>query len=605
MRQLTLSGLLFCAFFLRFHLLGNQELRGDEGFTWNYAQKSPLEIVTTIIQEGDPQPPLHYWLQWGWLQLTGDSEFAMRAWSAFLSLLLIPLIYQVGRKLWRDEVGLIAAGLTAIQPQQIWLAQDVRNMYPLALIFLLMATLALIKFSQTRNTFETLQVWPPWLLYILCGTLAMYSHYYSLFFLIAQGAYLVSGDPRSRTTRLGLWIAAGLLIAALVAPWAFTILPVYLGEQLNDPGSLSFTLYTLSSFGDLLAGPAQTDTVKLTFILAFALLTVIALVSNPHTNPHSPTSPLPYLLAAILVPSLGIYAVTSTRATFNTFYFTFAFPAAYLLIAGAIYFIFQKFKPLGLAILLLGLSGYSLGLYNHYYNPAYTKTRGFREVAAYLRQHAQPDDIYVANAPDPVQVYYLHNVAVNYRMQPGQMGLPPAQINLELDPLITQRVWFVPANTSLDPTQYVAQRLNQIALLAQDLTLDRTNLKLFLPATAAQPRTAQFDDGIRLVGYHYTPNRLTLVWTADSQPSANYTIFVHALATDTYNLNGHDSPPYLPTTQWQPGQLIVNVHEFAVPTDQPVTLVAGLYQPDTGDRLHLQTDSWGEPDSAKVITLTP
>src|SRR5258708_34586460 len=124
-----LSWLVLLGFTVRVHLLGTQELRGDEGFTWNYIQKSPVDIVATVVREGDPQPPLHYWLQWGWLQLTGDSEFAMRAWSAFLSLLLIPLMFQVGTKLWRAEVGWIAAGLAAIHPQQIWLAQDVRNMY--------------------------------------------------------------------------------------------------------------------------------------------------------------------------------------------------------------------------------------------------------------------------------------------------------------------------------------------------------------------------------------------------------------------------------------------------------------------------------------------
>lgn len=597
MRRFTvLVFIVLLGFALRVHRLGIQELRGDEGFTWNYIQKPPLEILATIVREGDPQPPLHYWLQWGWRQFTGDSEFAMRAWSAFLSLSLIPLIYQVGHRLWRAEVGFIAAGLTAIHPQQIWLAQDVRNMYPLALIFLLLATLALSKFGQQKYRLTVS-------LYVLFGTLAMYSHYYSLFFLIAHGVYLLAHNTPDRKFRIGYWVASGLYIAALVTPWAFTILPVYLKGQLADPGSLSITRYALLSFGDLLAGPAQTDTVKLVFILAFAILSVIALLAGVFTRRLVPV--LLYLLAAVAVPFIGIYAVTATRSTFNTFYLSFAFPAVCLLGASAIYFAHQKFKLLGWAIILLIVSGHGLGVYNHYYDPAYSKTRGFREVAAYLLEHAQPGDVYIANAPDPVQVYYLHNLVVNYHMQPGQMGQTTDQINLDLDRLVTHRVWFVPANTSLDPNQYVAQRLSQIALLEQDLMLGRTNLKLFLPPSAAQPLNARFDDGIRLVGYHYTPNRLTLVWTTDQQPSADYTVFVHALAVDTFNLNGHDSPPYPATSQWQPGQLIVDVHQFDVPTDQPVTLVAGLYTPATGERLHLQTESWGEPDSATVITLKP
>jgi len=588
-RLIYLGLLIILGFGLRVHLLGNQELRGDEGFTWNYIQKSPPEIVATIVREGDPQPPLHYWLQWGWLQLTGDSEFAMRAWSACLSLLLIPLIYQVGRKLWRTEIGLIAAALTSIHPQQIWLAQDVRNMYQLAIIFLLIATYALLQTPTKRQ----------WWLYVISGALAMYSHYYSLFLLIAHGALLATSRPFN-LKRLGTWVLTGLIIAALIAPWAFIILPVYLGGQLADPGSLSFTHYTLLSLGDLIAGPAQTDPIKLAYVSAFAILATLSLFSHPNLP-----SLRPFVLASLLIPFFGIYIVTATRSTFNTFYLTFAFPAVSWLIASATFFFYQKFKPLGWTIVTLGLIGYSLGLYNHYYNPDYSKTRGFREIVAYLHKQAQPNDIYLANAPDPAQVYYLRNLAVNYRMQPGQIGLPAEQINLELSELTSRRLWFVPANSALDPNQYVAQRLSQIAILDQDLNFQHTNLKLFLPLNSAQPLNAQFSDGIRLIGYHYTANRLTLVWTTTRPPTHNYTVFVHALAADTFNLNGHDAPPYTPTSYWQPDQLVVDVHPFEIPTDQPVTLVAGLYDPQTGDRLPLQTDSWGEPDSAKVITLSP
>src|SRR5512139_3720257 len=111
MRRTTAAILLITllAFTLRIHLLGHQELRGDEGFSWNYIQGTPTAILERIIREGDPQPPLHYWLLWGWTCLSGDSEFALRFPSVFLSTLLVPLIYQIGRKFWRKDVGLLAA----------------------------------------------------------------------------------------------------------------------------------------------------------------------------------------------------------------------------------------------------------------------------------------------------------------------------------------------------------------------------------------------------------------------------------------------------------------------------------------------------------------
>ena len=608
-RLIPLTLILFIAFGLRVHLLGNQELRGDEGFSWNYIQDPPAEILARIIREGDPQPPLHYWLLWGWTKLTGDTEFAMRAWSALLSLALVPLMYQVGRRLWREEVGLLAAGLTAVHPQQIWLAQDVRNMYQLALIALLVATLILPKLIHhegTKARRDTKKVFY-WLGYVACGTFAMYSHYYALFPLIAHGAYVFSPSPDgAREARQGTrqrlggevmrWLTAGLAIAALVAPWAVVILPVYSRGQLADPGSLPFTQYTAAVLGDLTAGPAFPDQAKLIIAIAFIAVSLISLVS---LFPR----PLVYLSACLLVPFVGIYAIVAVRSTFNSFYYVFAFPAAYLLAAGGLHALYKKFPPLGATAIVIGAAAFAVGLNNQYTDPQYSKTRGMREVAAHLAETAQPGDVYLANFPDPVQVYYLRNLNLPYHMLPGE---PNAHPDAELSQLLTGRVWFVPVNAiQWDAEAYVQNRLLDTAILAEDHHFNKMWLMSFLPPTAANPLSAQFADGIRLAGYYLTPGRLSLVWAADSPPTANYTIFVHALAGDGYNVVGHDAPPHTPTSQWQPGQLIVDVHEFDIPTDQPISLVAGMYLPGTGERLKLETANYGEPGAALVTVLTP
>ena len=691
LRRLSiLSLILFIAFTLRVHLLGNQELRGDEGFSWNYIQDPPAEILTRIIREGDPQPPIHYWLLWGWAQLTGDSEFAMRAWSALLSLSLVPLMYQVGRKLWREEVGLLAAGLTAIHPQQIWLAQDVRNMYQLALIALLIATLILPKLiqrkgakaqrkakkillgltqlkgvipkdvipkdvipSEARNLYDSRRdssrkntarndisgqlrnSYLYWLGYVAWGTFAMYSHYYALFPLMAHGAYVLAsslpGDWKSRlqkaqspparadaesaradfvphvaagarfasTAEVRPWLTAGLAIAALVAPWAVVILPVYSRGQLADPGSLPFARYAAAVLGDLTAGPAFPEQLKLIIAIAFTTISLISFISLVSLSPRL----LVYLSTCLLIPFLGIYAITATRSTFNSFYYVFAFPAAYLLAAGGLHALYRKFPPLGAIVAIIGLAAFTVGLNNHFSDPQYSKTRGMREVAAHLAEAAQPGDVYLANFPDPVQVYYLRNLDLPYHMLPGE---PNARPDAELSQLLAGRIWFVPVNAiQWDAEAYVQNRLLDTAILAEDSRFNKMQLMLFIPPTQAEPLSANFADGVRLVGYHLRGNRLTLVWAADSISTADYTIFVHALAGDGYNVVGHDAPPKVPTSQWRPDRLIVDVHEFDIPSDQPISLVAGMYLPLTGERLKLETANFGEPGAALVTALTP
>jgi hypothetical protein len=456
------------------------------------------------------------------------------------------------------------------------------------------------------------------LAYVTCGALAMYSHYYALFILIAHGAYFIG---TSRHKELKTWIGAGLAIAALVVPWAFIILPVYSRGQLADPGSINFIAYTASVFGDLAAGPAFPETTKTIIAVATGILCLIPLVTHTPTLPHSHTSTLPhshttltlhlspaphllvYLFASLLVPLLGIYAVVTLRSTFNSFYFVFAFPAFYLLAAGGVLILFKKFPLFGMAVIVLAVITFGIGLGNHYYDPQYSKTRGMRGVAARLAEAALPGDVYLANFPDPAQVYYLRHLHLDWRMLPGEPNFDSAQVDAALAELLTNRVWFVPVNAiQLDPKAYVQNRLLDTALLAEDDRFNKMRLMLFLPPSMASPLQAQFDDGISLVGYYLTPNRLTLVWRADSTPSADYTVFVHALAADGYNVIGHDAPPTHPTSTWPPGQLILDIHEFEIPTDQPISLVAGLYLPATGERVRIKVAAFGEPDAALIAS---
>ncbi len=587
-RTLPLLCILLFAFALRVHWLGRQELRGDEAFSWNYARTSPAEILARIVREGDPQPPLHYWLLWGWMRLTGDSEFAMRAESAFLSLLLVPFVYATGRRLWSAEVGLAAAALTAVHPQQIWLAQDVRNMYQLALVALLAATVLLPRLGHKG--------WRARAGYAACGALAMYSHYYSLFILIAHGAYTL-GLGKDRKPALVHWIVAGGAIAALTIPWAVAILPVYAGGQLADPGSLSLPHYAAAVLGDVAAGPVFPDPQRLIIAASLGALCLVGLWAAPRR--------IRALLPAIIaVPFVGIYAIVALRSTFNAFYYVFAFPAVVLPAAGGWVAIRRARPAIGWAVLAVALLTFGAGLRNHYTDPQYSKTRGMRQVAARLAEAAQPGDVYLANFPDPAQVYYIRNLKLSYAMQPPTAHFDPGAVNAALDRMSANRTWFVPVIAAqLDAEGYVQSRLLDTALLAEDDRFDKMRLMLFLPPSAANPLNIQFDAGISLVGYTLTSDRLTLVWATESPVAADYTVFVHALAPDGYQVTGHDAPTRPPTSQWKPGQRIVDVHTFDIPADRPISLVAGMYLPATGNRLGIKSAAFGEPNAALVTTL--
>lgn len=114
---------------------------------------------------------------------------------------------------------------------------------------------------------------------------------------------------------------------------------------------------------------------------------------------------------------------------------------------------------------------------------------------------------------------------------------------------------------------------------------------------------ASLDDGIEFLGYwlnNPTPQPgerlyVRLFWRVQSQPSSDYTHFIHVLAPgpdgSLQQIAGADAPPgngTCATSTWAPGEIVVDEQQLVLPANLPtgpLTLATGLYQRDTGQRL--------------------
>jgi hypothetical protein len=109
---------------------------------------------------------------------------------------------------------------------------------------------------------------------------------------------------------------------------------------------------------------------------------------------------------------------------------------------------------------------------------------------------------------------------------------------------------------------------------------------------------------------------LILYWQALAPSAADYTVFTHLLGGHNPETGGplwagHDSQPcggHYPTTTWQVGQVILDVHPLAVPAGTPpgdYQIEAGLYDLATMGRLPA-TDALGQRlpgDAAPLGTI--
>jgi hypothetical protein len=164
-----------------------------------------------------------------------------------------------------------------------------------------------------------------------------------------------------------------------------------------------------------------------------------------------------------------------------------------------------------------------------------------------------------------------------------------------------------------DPTRFATPvatfGLNQtIHLLAYDLSIP--NLQLTKPDSLS-------DSTLHASRFRAKPppgtlhaSRLILYWQSTAPLLTDTTIFIHLRAPDGFIRSQADGPPvsgHYPTTTWQPGEIIQDIH--LLPTDdltQIDHLAIGLYETSTGERLPAFAPN-GESlaEDALIIPLHP
>ncbi len=617
-----LWGITLLAASLRLFNLGVQELRSDEAFSFVIASRPLTHVIPSLLEVADPHPPLHYLLLSTWLPIAGDSEFAMRVLPALGSLLLIPLMYRLGKQIWSRSEGLLLALFMTISQSQVWLSQDTRSHLILALLFCTLATLLLVRAARQMAV-------RMWALYTLVALLAMYSHLYSLFALSAHGLYLLSLPDYRR--RLTAWLASGLTALALYLPWVLANLDGW-SQRLSVSGPIYLSPFLMVTVRELLGGPAMSDVIGPWAILGATLLCVVGW-SGLWRRQRSWAVLLGGWLATAM---FGAYLIQLRRATFNPFYITVAAPAWWALFVAGLRCLWQRgtgarnwrrTAAVILALIVIGLNTVALA---RYWGDPYEhgRSRGYRPLAEYLEATVQVGDVFLANFPDPALAYYLRDVPVAFELKPAEETPTETQVEGKMSALAQEynRLWFVPENQShWDPDNLVFRWLDFHLLLEQRLTFDEVTLEgyrplhtideLFLsPANATSER-------LQLDGVYLTVNGLpmsmerdvvaipagselnvSLLWQALEETEENYTVFVHVLDRNGQLIAQHDGVPAYgtrPMDTWQVGERILDEHEILLPQEVEerwASLVVGLYEPQTGERQRFE-------DGVEAVTV--
>ena len=188
----------------------------DEIYSASLRSQQPLRELLYLPY--DPHPPLYFLLVRLWTSLWDTGPVAVRSLSVLFSVAAVFGMFVLGRELYDERTGLVAAALFAVSPAQIHFGRNAR-MYSLFVLATIASTYFFLRLRDRDRRSN--------LLYVLSTIALLYTHVYGVFVVAGQNLYVLL---RRRDLLDGLeirrWLSLQVVVGLLFLPWA-----VVLGDQ--------------------------------------------------------------------------------------------------------------------------------------------------------------------------------------------------------------------------------------------------------------------------------------------------------------------------------------------------------------------------------------
>ncbi|MCB9460752.1 MAG: glycosyltransferase family 39 protein [Anaerolineaceae bacterium] len=642
----ALVALLLVAATIRFTNISAQSLWYDEGTTVGRAMRDIPTLIETM--QANIHVPGYFILIGIWEDIMGNSEFALRSFSAFFSLMSIAVTYALGRRLFGRIAAISAVGFVTFNTLSIYYAQEAR-MYSMlaAVVALSMYIFVRLVDQLSRPSPETTAPW--WktgafkwgLALALINGLGMYTHYFFPLIMLVQGIMAVlwlglmavrnwreKNSQRSMLVALATYTIANLVTLALFIPWAPIALRQITGHgnpSLAEPETMEHFLrqfHGVITFGTTFEVSMGGMGIAIYLLLIFGLLMVRGVGKRDGRDTWRLLLPIVWVVATLI-----FFLVLKL----NTRYLRFLTPTqiAIALWMGRGIAVLWHIRPreqrapmryiprfagvfTAFAIMVTMFNGLD-PLYN---DPDYRRD-DYRGLVQQIEDALRPGDGIIVSAPGVAEIvgYYYHGDAPIY-------PLPTSDDTVgDIERILAQhsRIFVVYYGTrERDPDGSVEGTLNAQAYQISDQWVDDMRLVRYVAPIELDTFTEsgmQFGEHITLERYALSSETVTagdalqlqLEWTTDTPLEARYKVFVQLLNPDGTLAAQRDSEPGggdQITTIWQPGETIIDRHALAIPDDLPegdgYTLILGLYDANPpNDRLLV-----GENDHLVLAEIT-
>jgi len=601
----ALLSILLLAAALRLYRLEAQSFWNDEGNSARAAERSVPLILEAA--QGDIHPPAYYLLLHVWRGLVGESEFALRAFSAFCGVLTVALTYALGRRLLGAPTALGAAFFAALSPLGVYYAQEAR-MYALLGLLSAASTYFLVRIVPVRRG-SPVAYRLSLIAYWLSAGAGLYTHYAFPFVLAVHNLLFVSWwlvRQRGRWRALLEWAATQAAVLLAFLPWLPTALRAVTGWPSAGGGyellpalltilrtlTAGITLdpskagWALSLFGAMLLlalWPRRTDLPAVAALLTWLLLPIALILAFDLYKPAYlkfllVVLPPFQLLVAHGAHRLSLIAYRLSPVADGVLHMAYRLapvadrvshmadrlapvadrlsrtadrpPPAHLQTCQL-----AHFPPCILVFLLLLLPS----LHNLYFNPAYAR-QDYRQIARDLEAVYRPGDGILLNAANQWEVFtYYHRQGAPVYPLPRSRPPRADAVAAELAEIAAahRRLFAVYwGDAEADPQRLVESWLAGHAYPAGDRWYGEVRVAVYglgaLPEEPAVATDACFGEHICLRGYTlssgpFAPGQVvpvTLFWQADAAIPERYKVFLHLIDASGRLVAQTDAEPY-------------------------------------------------------------
>ncbi|MCS6836267.1 MAG: glycosyltransferase family 39 protein [Anaerolineae bacterium] len=612
MRLWAMLALLVAASAARFHLLGAQSFWYDEGVSYGHTQRDLLAIGQAVRH--NVHVPLYFMALNLWADLTGTSEFSLRALSALASTASVAVTYALGRRLFGPLAGLAAALLVALNGFSVTYGQEAR-MYALLAVLSALAMLLFVLFKEQPARRERRAA-----ALALVHALGALTHVSFVLTLIPQGLmaawWLLGWAWHERRLSAAWWRALGLYVLAngfmllAVSPWLGNLLS-NAEAQPDTAAHLPLSEFLALALGWLSFGPSHAQALGgMGGALAFFLLFGLIAHREDDGSAWKLALPIAWVLLSVLIYySLGLYA--------SYWRFLIAAQIGMALWLGRGVRVLWGWRtrdrtpPLSLVprfAALFALAALALhlldGLAVLYHDPAYQRD-DWRGLVRSLNATMQPDDALIV-APSGLQDivgYYDAGCALRYAL--------PRDLTTLADDVRAIVAHSRQVRTILygveqhDPHNVLRRTLAQSAYPIAERWWDDMRVGHYWVGQVQVDEIigAALGDSVRLVsaGLNSAAFKsgevlaLRLFWETSAPLATSYAVFVQLLDESGRLVAQRDSAPmdgFAPTTAWPVSAVVEDRHALLLMDRQgsplpagTYRLIVGLYDPTTGARL--------------------